>query len=347
MRLLSWLLLVCSLLSGCKKDINGRVKSEHRSNWERVQTGFPPPICEGTPRPYPQLPVVFDRRPELPPVALAETGYRNLSVGRPVSSSDGDPIIGKLSFITDGDKTQSEGTCVELYDGPQWVQLDLGKEMTIHIVWIWHRSGMDTLVYHDVIIEVSNDPAFKHQVVQVFNNDYDNSSIRGLGMDRPYTESRYGKPIQVNGVNGRYVRCYSNGSSWNVMNHYVEVEVFGHSANNLGGREPMSPVDPMPPGFKSFEKYFWEEAIRRRLVHGDSDGLNLKGSDELIIRIFLWDSALEGGPLESRIKRLDDLMQLANELWNQHHPALKLRNIEVRSNTDRLLRSLNPGAKKD
>lgn len=179
--------------------------------------------------------------------------------------------------------------------------------------------------------------------MQVFNNDYDNSSGRGRGMDRPYTESRYGKPIQVNGVNGRYVRCYSNGSSWNGMNQYVEVEVFGHSANKGGSRETMPPVDPMPPGFKSFEKDFWEEAIRRRLIHGDSDGLNLKGSDELTIRIFLWGSMPAGDLLKRRINELDELLRLANELWNHHHPSLPLRNIEVRSNTDQLLRSLKPG----
>ena len=324
------------LLWGCKPKAE---VAEVVSDWERVQTKFPPPMVEGTPRPYPPLPML-ELRPELPLVALARPGYANLIAGKPVTSSDRNPIIGSLALVTDGDKKGTEGTLVELMDGPQWVQLDLGGEVPIDVIWIWHRSGMDTAVYVDVIVEVSNDPGFKDSVVQVFNNDFDNSSGHGRGKDHPYTESRYGKPIQANGVTGRYVRCYSNGNSWNKMNHYAEIEVFGRAATAGGGLKTATPVDPMSPAFKSFEKDFWEEAAKRRLTSQNADGLGLVGGDELVIRIYMRGSG-------KRVQEyLDQLTQLANERWNQHHLTPPLRKIEIRSDEGVVLSSVEPGGVK-
>jgi hypothetical protein len=194
---------------------------------------------------------------------------------------------------------------------------------------------MDNLVYHDVIVEVANDPTFKDGVTQVFNNDYDNSSGRGRGTDRPYTESRYGKPIQVNGVVGRYVRCYSCGNSWNEMNHYAEVEVFGLATTAGGSQKPPTPVDPMSPAFKAFEKEFWEDAAKQRLIDQNWDGLHLTGADELVIRIFpRWGNGAQ--------PNLYPLVAVANKLWNQHHLTPPLRKIEVRSSDDQILYSLEP-----
>ena len=324
------------LLWGCKPKAE---VAEVASDWERVQTKFPPPMVEGTVKPYPRLPML-DLLPELPLVALARPGYANLVAGKPVTSSDRNPIIGSLALVTDGDKKGTEGTLVELRDGLQWVQLDLGGEVPIDVIWIWHRSGMDNAAYLDVIVEVSNDPDFKEGVVQVFNNDFDNSSGHGRGKDHPYTESRYGKPIQANGVTGRYVRCYSNGNSWNNSNHYVEVEVFGRAATVDGGLKAATPVDPMTAAFKSFEKDFWAEAAKRDLIRQNADGLGLVGGDELVIRIFKQE---EGKRLQ---EKLEPLMQLANERWNQHHLTPPLRKIEIRSEEDRVLSSVEPGGGK-
>ena len=59
------------------------------------------------------------------------------------------------------------------------------------------------------------------------NNDNDNSAGMGVGSDRPYIESYEGRLIDAKGATGRYVRLYSNGSTADGMNHYIEVEVFG------------------------------------------------------------------------------------------------------------------------
>lgn len=243
------------LLRGVSASWDGRPVR----GWERVQVDFPPMLTQGTPRPLPRLPVAFEQAPKVPPVGLAPAGWENLALGKPVASSDSWPIIGSPALVTDGEKTPTEGYYVEVMPGTQWVQLDLGEESMIYVVWLWHRSSRDGLAYHDVVVEISNDVAFTKGVNQVFNNDYDNSSGRGVGVDRPYLESEFGKAIQINGVAGRYVRFYSKGSSWNDANHYTEIEVYG--VQRPGFRmQPAVPTDPVRPTRSSWAE--WAKLIK-------------------------------------------------------------------------------------
>jgi hypothetical protein len=78
-----------------------------------------------------------------------------------------------------------------------------------------------------VVVQVSDDPTFKTGVTTVYNNDTDSSAGLGTGTDIEYTETSAGLDIPVTSVNGRYVRLYSNGSTANSYNHYVELEVYG------------------------------------------------------------------------------------------------------------------------
>jgi hypothetical protein len=129
-------------------------------------------------------------------------------------------------LITDGDKDAGEGYFVELLDGLQWVQIDLGKSAAIHAIWVWHFHSQKR-AYHDVIVQISDDLEFKAGVTTVFNNDYDNSAKLGKPSDNPYVETRFGRIVDGKGTKGRHVRLYSNGNTSNEMNHYIEVEVFG------------------------------------------------------------------------------------------------------------------------
>jgi hypothetical protein len=86
-------------------------------------------------------------------------------------------------------------------------------------------------VYRDVIVQISDDPAFKKDVTTVFNNDQDNSAKLGAGKDYEYFEAAEGKLIDCKlttpgGVKGRYVRCWSQGSTADDQNHYTEIEVY-------------------------------------------------------------------------------------------------------------------------
>jgi hypothetical protein len=82
-------------------------------------------------------------------------------------------------------------------------------------------------VYFDVIVQVSDDPDFIENVTTIFNNDIDNSAGLGVGQDKHYVETNEGKLIDAQGVQGRYVRAYSNGNNSNDLNHYIEVAVYG------------------------------------------------------------------------------------------------------------------------
>jgi len=189
-----------------------------------LTTEIPPELIEGTPQPIKVA--NLEQAPTSAPSLAVSEGTVLLSAGKPVTGSDDFPIIGELEYITDGDKEAGEGYFVELMDGLQWVQIDLEAEAELAAIWIWHYHSQKR-AYHDVIVQVSNDPEFTTGVTTLFNNDYDNSAEQGKGSAKPYVETRFGKLIDAKNTKAQYVRLYSNGNTANDMNHYIEVEVFG------------------------------------------------------------------------------------------------------------------------
>jgi hypothetical protein len=189
-----------------------------------LKTDLPKEVIEGSPKPK-NVPNLMPEIKKFPKFLVPE-GTVLLSLKKKVTSSDDFPIMGELPLITDGEKETGEGYFLELIEGTQWVQIDLEKSAPLYAIIAWHFHG-EKRAYHDVIVQVSDDPEFKSSVTTLYNNDYDNSSKLGKGGDRPYIESRYGLLINGKGTKGRYVRLYSRGNTSNEMNHYVEVEVFG------------------------------------------------------------------------------------------------------------------------
>jgi hypothetical protein len=166
------------------------------------------------------------------PAFLAPAGTTNLALGKPVSSSDSEPIAGSLDLVTDGDKEALEGTVVELGPRPQHITIDLREPCEIYAVVIWHQHRWPR-VYHDVVVQISNDRTFRTGVRTVFNNDIDNTLRLGAGRDLFYTETYEGKLIDGKSTRGRYVRCYSNGNTHDELNHYIEVEVYGRPLKSI------------------------------------------------------------------------------------------------------------------
>ncbi len=192
-----------------------------------IEIELPKPMFVGTPQdtrtPHLERPSGKPRPPFLAPV-----GTRNLALGKPVTSSDEEPIIGELSMITDDDKEAADGSYVELGPFAQQITIDLETEANIYAIVIWHYHKM-ARVYFDIVVQVADDPDFITNVQTVFNNDYDNTLGLGIGKDLHYTETNEGKLIDClsKGVRGRYVRLYSNGNTGNDLNHYIEVAVYG------------------------------------------------------------------------------------------------------------------------
>jgi hypothetical protein len=195
------------------------------TEFEPINIELPKPMFVGTPQNI-QVPNLEKPlgRPRPPFLAPAET--KNVALGKPVVSSDKEPIIGEIEMITDGDKEAADGSYVELGPFLQNVTIDLGAEYDIYAILLWHYHK-EARVYFDVVVQVADDPDFTTNVRTLFNNDLDNSSGLGSGSDMHYVETAEGKLIDARGVRARYVRLYSNGNSSNELNHYIEVEVFG------------------------------------------------------------------------------------------------------------------------
>ncbi|MDQ0087845.1 hypothetical protein J2T12_001251 [Paenibacillus anaericanus] len=158
----------------------------------------------------------------------------NVAGGKYVTASS--EIMGNSAFVTDGDK--SGNNYIGVTENLQWIQIDLRQNYSINKVNLWHYFA-DSRTYHDIIVRVSNDSNFSSGVTTVFNNDTNNSAGLGAGTNAEYSESSLGKSIEFSAVNARYVRLYTNGSSANIYNHYVEVEVWGVSSGGGGGGLPI------------------------------------------------------------------------------------------------------------
>src|ERR1700744_1869481 len=121
-----------------------------------LKTQLPRPLFVGPPVPLnvPNLePPMKGKRPDF----MVPAGTLNLAKGKKVTASDSNPVVGTLDLVTDGDKAGDEGSWVELGPGKQWVQIDLAQEANIYAITVWHYHSQDQ-VYHDLIVQVSDDP---------------------------------------------------------------------------------------------------------------------------------------------------------------------------------------------
>lgn len=184
---------------------------------------LPKPMFVGTPQ-DPRVPNLEKPLGRPRPPFLAPVGTRNVALGRPVWSSDEEPIIGSVDMITDNNKEGNR--YVELGPFLQYITIDLEATHEIYAIVVWHYHKQPR-VYFDVVVQVADDSDFTENVTTVLNNDIDNSAGLGVGEDMHYTETAEGKLIDTKGVKSRYVRLYSNGNNRNDLNHYTEVEVFG------------------------------------------------------------------------------------------------------------------------
>jgi len=176
-----------------------------------------------------------------------------LSRGAEVTTNSDYVLFGEPEKITDGNPEQEFNNYQIEIDGGEWVQIDLGESYCLYAILVWHLFDPFTpdgtgegeeicnRVYQDVIVQVSDDSAFKKDVETVFNNDQDGSSGLGKGGNSTYTETINGLWIATNGSKGRYVRLYNSGYMYECrgkiegkgyekfigLASYIEVEVYG------------------------------------------------------------------------------------------------------------------------
>ena len=220
------LTLALSVL-GLAEGQGEKVLASAAQQMKPIELELPQPMFVGTPQNFRVSDLERPLGRPRPPF-LAPPGTTNVALGKLVASSDALPIIGELEQVTDGDKNAADGYYVELGPFGQHVTIDLETRHTIYAIVVWHFH-MQARVYSDVIVQVADDADFITNVTTVFNNDRDNSSGIGVGNDLHYVETSEGRLIDARGVEGRYVRLYSNGNTSNDLNHYIEVAVYGKS----------------------------------------------------------------------------------------------------------------------
>jgi len=216
----------------CKKDTgeSGKPSSEESKSTVElfpIELELPRPMFVGTPQ---NLNVKNLQKPlgKPRPPFYAPAGTKNVALGKPVTSTDEEPIIGEIEMITDDDKEAMDGSYVELGPLKQSVTVDLGETFNVYAIVLWHYHKQ-ARIYFDVVVQVSEDPDFIISKI-VFNNDDNNSAGMGVGEDMHYVETSEGKLIDAKGVKARYVRFFSMGSNSNDLNHYIEVAVYGKPA---------------------------------------------------------------------------------------------------------------------
>jgi hypothetical protein len=193
-----------------------------------IEIKLPKPMFVGTPQDTKVENLEKPLGKARPPFSAPE-GTTNVALGKPIASSDEEPIIGEIEMITDGDKEAADGSYVELGPLLQHVTIDLEAMHEIYAIVVWHYHKQ-ARVYFDVVVQVADDADFITNVKTVFNNDRDNSAGQGVGKDMHYTETNEGKLIDVlsqGNIKARYVRLYTNKNTSNDLNHYIEVEVYG------------------------------------------------------------------------------------------------------------------------
>src|SRR5581483_361272 len=149
---------------------------------------LPAPAFIGTPSDLPVASTVEKPTGKPRPPLMVPPGLANVALAKHVTSSSANIASDDLQKITDGDKETRESSVVLLRKGPQWVQIDLGQSEQIFAIVVWHNHDAPK-VYHGVVIQVSDDAAFKNDVHTVFNNDHANLDGQGVGPDREYFET--------------------------------------------------------------------------------------------------------------------------------------------------------------
>lgn len=217
-------LLTAAVVSAVLPAMAGLLEAQDQEKVE-LKLQLPKPMFIGTPRNIasPNLEKITGK-PRGP--FFVPPGTQLLSSNKPVKSSDMQPVIGELPYVTDGEKSGEDGYFVELGPSKQYIQIDLKDSCALSAILVWHYHSQ-ARVYRDVVVQVSDDKDFISGVAILFNNDHDNSSGLGVGKDKEYIETYEGKLIDPKGAKARYVRLWSNGNTSNDMNHYVEVEVYG------------------------------------------------------------------------------------------------------------------------
>ena len=134
----------------------------------------------------------------------------NLALGKSVT---GTTTVTNAAFITNGSITSADYAYES--SGLEYAQVDLGAVYWLDMVKVWHYWA-DLRTYYATKTQVSSDGI---NWVTIFD-----SAITGT-----YVETSYGITHRFIAQPVRYIRDYTNGSTANAGNHWVEIQGYGYT----------------------------------------------------------------------------------------------------------------------
>ena len=145
---------------------------------------------------------------------LSPSNFSNVALGKPFSTNGRLDTSRSANVITDDNIDSANYVHVHADGQPRYVEIDLGYEVDIHLVKVWHYYA-DNRTYYDTKTELSLDGNLWH-------------TIFDSAIDGTYVESNIGKECVLSTpIKARYVRDWVKGSSANIGNHWVEIQAFG------------------------------------------------------------------------------------------------------------------------
>lgn len=137
----------------------------------------------------------------------------NVALNKTVTSVGGVPEANPITYVTNGDITSAN--YYGMVDSLSYVQIDLGTLYGINQITVWHYY-LDSRIYNSTKTQVSA-------------NGVDWITIFDSAVSGTYTETASGKISTITPIAVRYIRDYTNGSSANISNHWVEIQAQGTS----------------------------------------------------------------------------------------------------------------------
>jgi len=110
---------VCLLAATVLPPAAARAETKPRK--VKLELKLPRPQFVGTPKDLKTANLEASRKTHKREPFYVPAGVKNVALGKKVTGSDMEPIIGELKMLTDGDKEGEEGSYVELGPGKQHV----------------------------------------------------------------------------------------------------------------------------------------------------------------------------------------------------------------------------------
>ena len=151
----------------------------------------------------------------------AYAGGKNVALNKQVTGSAGAPS--NLALATDGKWNLPGGDYyVDIGTGPAWIQVDLGQPYNLDYIRVWHYYS-EGRTYHNVKTQVSADGI---NWTTVFDSETSGEYAESMAGHTVQMGKPDIAPLSSKGTGVRYIRDYTNGSTANRKDAWMEIAAY-------------------------------------------------------------------------------------------------------------------------